>query len=286
MNNPSPLVPQGTQPKRGKSRLYIKVLMILAVHVVVIGGMLLQGCKDTGKTETKDPSLSLAGGDMMSPSNSLAAGDTIVPAVNTMMMSNQAVATLPANQPAITAVPTGSGVATTSIPSPAVPVAATVASTDGKDYVIARGDTLAAIAKRNSVSLKTLMDANPGVSPKKLRVGQKIQVPGSTGAMAAASTSSSTGAGAAAADAAPDGTTYIVKSGDTLGRIARAHGTSYKKIMALNNLSTTAIRVGQKLKLPSPKTASAEPAPAATASIAPTPGPVSSISPAATGVAN
>jgi LysM repeat protein len=285
MNNPSPLVPQGTQPKRGKSSLYIKVLMILAVHVVVIGGMLLQGCKDTGKTETKDPSLSQSGGDMTTPSNSLATGDTI-PAVNTMMMSNQAVATLPANQPAITAVPTGSGVATTAIPSPAVPVAATVASTDGKDYVIARGDTLAAIAKRNSVSLKTLMDANPGVSPKKLRVGQKIQVPGSTGAMAAASTSTSTGAGAAAADAAPDGATYIVKSGDTLGRIARAHGTSYKKIMALNNLSTTAIRVGQKLKLPAPKTASAEPAPAATASIAPTPGPVSSISPAATGVAN
>jgi hypothetical protein len=50
MNTPSPLVPQGATPPRGKSSLYFKVLMILTVHVVVIGGMLLQGCKDTTKT--------------------------------------------------------------------------------------------------------------------------------------------------------------------------------------------------------------------------------------------
>ncbi len=51
-------------------------------------------------------------------------------------------------------------------------------------------------------------------------------------------------------EAASDGSTYTVKSGDTLGKIARAHGTSYKKIMAVNDLKTTAIHVGQKLKMP------------------------------------
>src|ERR1700722_9205696 len=55
MNTPSPLIPQGATPPRGKSSLYFKVLMILTVHVVVIGGMLLQGCKDTSTKDQVKP---------------------------------------------------------------------------------------------------------------------------------------------------------------------------------------------------------------------------------------
>ncbi len=72
MNTPSPLVPQGTQPPRGKTSLYFKVLMIVTVHVVLIGGMLLQGCKDTSKETAKDPSISQAAGDTTSSTNSVA----------------------------------------------------------------------------------------------------------------------------------------------------------------------------------------------------------------------
>jgi LysM repeat protein len=280
MNTPSPLVPQGTQPPRAKSSLYFKVLMILTVHVVLIGGMLLQGCKDTSKEQTKDPALSQAGGDTTSPSNSVAAADTTIPSVSTTALSNQAMSTLPAGQSVAVQVMPSPTMASTPVMSPA-PTAADAGVGNGKDYAIAKGDTLAAIAKRNSISVKSLMEANPGVSPKKLKVGQKLQIPGSTGAIAAASSS----AGAAPADAPSDGATYTVKSGDTLGRIARSHGTSYKKIMALNDLKTTAIRVGQKLKMPSPKLGSAETSPAAV-SISPTPGPISAVSTPATSVAN
>jgi LysM repeat protein len=284
MNTPSPLVPQGTQPKRGKSSLYFKVLMILTVHVVLIGGMLLQGCKDTSKEQTKDPALSQAGGDTTSPSNSVATADTSVPAVSTSAMSNTAVATMPPTQPVATQpTPVPAPMASTSTTSAATPAPASAPVGDGKDYMIAKGDTLAAIAKRNSVSLKALMDANPGVNAKKLKIGQKLQLPASTGAVAA--TSSGSTAAPASVDAASGSTSYVVKSGDTLGKIARMHGTSYKKIMALNDLKTTAIRVGQKLKMPSPKLASAETttAPATTSH---TPGPVSAISTPTTGVAN
>jgi LysM repeat protein len=84
---------------------------------------------------------------------------------------------------------------------------------------------------------------------------------------------------------------YTVKSGDTLGKIARAHGTTFKKIMAMNDLKTTGIRVGQKLKLPAPKPAGTEAMPvsasAAPVQPAPAPGPVSAApAPAPTGVAN
>ncbi len=44
---------------------------------------------------------------------------------------------------------------------------------------IRRGDTMSAIARRNNLSLQRLRSANPGVEPRKLRVGQRLQLPGS-----------------------------------------------------------------------------------------------------------
>jgi LysM repeat protein len=51
--------------------------------------------------------------------------------------------------------------------------------------------------------------------------------------------------------------TYTVKSGDTLTKVATAHKTTVKALRAANNLKTDAIKVGQKLTIPTP------PAPAA-----------------------
>src|ERR1700734_1265224 len=56
MNTPSPLIPQGATPPRPKNSLYIKILMVLSIHVVVIGGMLLQGCTHTTDTAKQDGS--------------------------------------------------------------------------------------------------------------------------------------------------------------------------------------------------------------------------------------
>src|SRR5450759_3928434 len=62
MNTPNPLVPQGSlleqQKSKGKSNLFIAVISILAIHVVLFGGLLIQGCKpetklrDTAANET------------------------------------------------------------------------------------------------------------------------------------------------------------------------------------------------------------------------------------------
>ena len=45
-------------------------------------------------------------------------------------------------------------------------------------------------------------------------------------------------------------TVYVVKSGDTLSRIAKVHGTTVKAIKAANNLTNDRIVVGSKLKIP------------------------------------
>lgn len=43
--------------------------------------------------------------------------------------------------------------------------------------------------------------------------------------------------------------TYTVKSGDSLWKIANQYGVTYQTLMKWNNLSSTTIRVGQKLNL-------------------------------------
>jgi LysM repeat protein len=45
-------------------------------------------------------------------------------------------------------------------------------------------------------------------------------------------------------------TIYVIKSGDTLTRIAKAHGTTVKALKTANNLSNDRIVVGSKLKIP------------------------------------
>jgi LysM repeat protein len=44
---------------------------------------------------------------------------------------------------------------------------------------------------------------------------------------------------------------YLVKSGDSLSRIAKTHGTTIKALKLANNLSTDRISVGEQLKIPS-----------------------------------
>jgi LysM repeat protein len=279
MNNTSPLIPQGATAPRPKSSLYFKVLMVLSVHVVVLGGMLLQGCKDTGttaKTDSATPSATDATATTTPNTTTMPApAPTDVPPTLNPSISNTYVstATTPAPAPAPVAAPSSAAV----VPKPvSTDLAPPAAPGEAKEYVIAKGDTLGAIAHKNGLSVKALMEANPNVNPKKLQVGQKVQIP----AGAAAVTAMATPAAGAAAEAAPaEGGFYVVKSGDTLTKIAKTHGTTFKKIMAMNDLKTTSIHAGQKLKLPAPKTAAVEPAAnstavAASATVTPAPAPI------------
>ena len=43
---------------------------------------------------------------------------------------------------------------------------------------IRRGDTMSEIARRNNIQLTRLRQANPGVNPRKLQIGQRLQLPG------------------------------------------------------------------------------------------------------------
>jgi hypothetical protein len=70
--------------------------------------------------------------------------------------------------------------------------------------------------------------------------------------------------------------TYRVVSGDTLGSIARRFGVSVSSIQQLNNMgSSTTIRVGQVLRIPSNSSATPSPTPTQTPTASPSPSPIS-----------
>jgi len=247
MNNSNPFIPQGSlleQQSKRRSRMKLGVFCVLAVSVTGLMAMLIQGCKREQPPESTDNSAPLT------DTNTFAVDNTNVPP----FVDASNVPPVVTNPP-VTPLP------------PVAPVVETPAPA-GTEYVIVKGDTLAKIAKAHGVTTKALQAANPGVEPTKLKVGQKLTVPASASGSAAPATSSvstvSTGTGE----------TYVVKSGDTLTKIAKAHGVTIKAIESENNLTTTKIKVGQKLKLPA-KAETAAPAPApAPVPTAPEPAPV------------
>jgi LysM repeat protein len=220
MNIPNPFVPKGSlleQQSKRRSHMKLGVLCVLVVGVAGLTAMLIQGCKrEQNNAAENQPP-----------------ADT-----NTVVMDT--------NPPPLQA----SNVAPPVVaPPPVVEVA-------GTEYVVVKGDTLGKIAKNHGVTLSALKAANPGVEPTKLKVGQKLSIPASSGgASATTGGPASTGSGVA-------GETYAVKSGDSLTKIAKAHGTTVKAIKAENNLNTDHIKVGQKLKIPAKAEAAAPVAPA------------------------
>jgi LysM repeat protein len=54
---------------------------------------------------------------------------------------------------------------------------AATSTTAGGSYTIESGDNFAKIAEQSGVSLQALLDANPGVDPRRLQIGQSIVLP-------------------------------------------------------------------------------------------------------------
>ncbi|MBI3414530.1 MAG: LysM peptidoglycan-binding domain-containing protein [Verrucomicrobia bacterium] len=231
------------QPPKGRSNVRIAVFTILAVHVVLLGGLLMQGCDRNGAKNK------LA--DIVSPTNSLPpladsfSNLSTNPAADTNQLSNFAAnsTTTGAASNALPTLPSNPATETLT-PLPKEPPAAATS-----EYTIQKGDIFANIAKAKGVSLKALVAANPNVDPRKLKVGQKIQIPAP-----AAPAPGTVAASDAGSPDAPKSATHVVKAGETLVRIAKQHGTTVKAIQTANGLKTSQIRVGQKLKLPAAKT--------------------------------
>lgn len=253
MNTPNPLIPQGSLPAtRGKNQIRIAVITILAIHVVLLLALLMAGCKKTSEQAKNDAAFD-TGAPPPPPfdPNALPVTTSPPPAA-----AYQQTSTPP---PAVTSTPT-----VTSLPPPltATPPVTTLpppaAAVEGAEHTIIKGDSFFTIAKKYNVTPTAIANANPGVESTRLKIGQKIKIP----APSTSATASSNGG-----LSAPGGGNhvYVVKSGETLLKIAKANGVSVASLRTANNLKTDRIKVGQKLRIPmkgsTPGTL--EPAPAA-----------------------
>ena len=121
---------------------------------------------------------------------------------------------------------------------------------DGADgerivYRVKSGDYLGRIASRHRCTVAQIKRWN-NLTSNNIRVGQRLVI--YRGGSAPASASSSSSSSSAQPTSAPaNATTYTVKSGDVLGKIAERHGCTVAQLKAWNGLTSNNIRVGQKL---------------------------------------
>jgi LysM repeat protein len=99
------------------------------------------------------------------------------------------------------------------------------------EYRVRSGDSLWEIARRHGTSVAAIQRAN-GLRGSSLRPGQTLVIP--------------TGGG----DAGPVIAQYRVRRGDNLWEIAQRHGTSPRQIQRANGLSSSRIKPGQVLTIP------------------------------------
>jgi LysM repeat protein len=255
------------QQNKRRTHLKLGVYCVLAVSCAGLMAMLIQGCKKPAEDTT-------AQADNTSTNNNTSTPDAAATSTNTNPTSLGPVAMTSSNaQPGSLPVqPAQPVVAQPVIAQPVVPTEPPVAVMG--DYTVVKGDSLAKIAKKVGVTRKALQAANPTVQPTKLKIGQKLVVP------AGGKTTADATAPGVAPVAEAGGETYTVKSGDTLTKIAKANGVKVKALQTLNGLTTTQIKVGQKLKIPAKAEAPAAPATAPAAPTDATVAPAASTMPA------
>ena len=217
----------------GRARVKIAVFFVLAIHCIGLMALLMQGCG-----QQKEPTTSRESVASNAPPAFVEQTNLPPPP--------------PSNPPVVVAPPV-----TNEVPPPVV------APSAASDYTVVKGDILEKIAKNFHVSVKAILDANPGIEPAKLKIGQKIHIPTPSGPVP-----TTAGAAPSESGSVAGGQIHMVKSGENLTKIAGRYGISVKALRTANGLKTDSLRVGQKLKIPAkasaltPAPAAAEPVPA------------------------
>jgi LysM repeat protein len=120
-------------------------------------------------------------------------------------------------------------------PKPEIPQGPSAAT-----HLVRTGDTYWGIARKYGVTVRSLCNANPRVSARKLPIGKRINLPGSLAAAPANSRGTSSQS------------TYSVRKGDTLGHIAQRHSIPLKELVSNNpGINPKRMQIGHELHIPS-----------------------------------
>lgn len=151
--NRSPFLPPasafGPAQAARRSRVRIAVFTIVGIHVVLFLALLIGGCFHS------QPEADMAN----------------VTATNapSLATTNPAAAIAPASEPNLPPL--------AATPGPPAMIEPPVLPAVAKTYSVVKGDSFYRIAKAHGISVSALMEANPGIEPTKLRIGQVLRFP-------------------------------------------------------------------------------------------------------------
>lgn len=143
-----------------------------------------------------------------------------------------------------------------------------ISETSYQIHTVKKGESLWKISRDYGVSVNELYAANGLNKNSVIKVGQEIRVPSEGGSAVVNTVQADTYQPTTLSSAS---TTYTVRKGDNLSKIASKFNTSVAAIKAANNKRSDVIQVGEELTIP--VSGASQPAPAA---LAPAPAPASS----------
>ncbi len=114
-------------------------------------------------------------------------------------------------------------------------------------HTVKRGETIATISRRHKITQAELRLANDLTPRSRIRLNQSLMIPQRTTNALPSATMAARTAAAPVATEASGPTTYRVRRGDTLFRIARQFDTTVDVIKRLNRLRSDTINVGDRL---------------------------------------
>jgi LysM repeat protein len=152
-------------------------------------------------------------------------------------------------------------------------------------YTVKITDSYKKIAKTHHITVAQLKEANH-IKDNTLHAGQKLVIPAGKTAIAKNDSSSESTSDLAAASTTSHHHTYTVEKGDTLAYIAKKFNTTKSAILAANDLTSSKLTPGKKLKIPSgakearsAQAATPVPAPTTQVRVQPQPAPIAQPAP-------
>ena len=104
----------------------------------------------------------------------------------------------------------------------------------GTLHTVAAGDTLYKLAKSYNTTVSAIQNANTGLDPQNLQIGQQICIPVPP-----------------VPGPCPGGTIYTIRAGDTLYSLARRYNTTVDAIQKANpGLDPRSLQVGRRICIP------------------------------------
>ena len=130
------------------------------------------------------------------------------------------------------------------------PTDTAVPTTPLPTIAIQPGDTLYNLARQFGIPIELLLQANPGLDPRQLKIGQEINIPPPDATLAPTPTETLT------PTPTPEGPmAYVIGPGDSLASVARRYGVGVDEIMAANpDIDPRRMAIGQEILIPTSST--------------------------------